>query len=679
MNAEFPETPTDFQVEPRQGIFQKIRRLILGGEKNPFDKNIFHSMALLPFFAWVGLGADGLSSSSYGPQEAWHILGAYPALGLFVALAATITVFVLSASYVQIIELFPGGGGGYLVASKLLNPTLGMVSGCALLIDYVLTISISIAAGADAIFSFLPAAWLAWKFYAIIGGILLLTLLNMRGVRESVNFMVPIFLVFVITHAFGIVYTLVTHVDDAPQVATRAAADMNAAVLNLGLIGAFMLVTKAFCLGAGTFTGIEAVSNGLNILREPRVKNGKRTMRYMAWSLAITVIGLFLAYLIYNVSRGEHETKTLNAILFEAMTKDWGRGGEIFVWVTLISEAAILFIASQAGFIGGPRVLANMALDRWLPSRFAMLSDRLVTQNGILLMTAIALGTVVFTGGSVAKLVILYAINVFVTFALSMAGLIRHWWTNRSKIDDWFRKIWVPTLGFFISMFILGFVFIEKFSEGGLAAILVTGVLVAFSWWVKRHYRQTHVLLRRLDGLVRAAGINPDEGSKNVAPPPPPIVCDPKGKTAVMLVNGFNGLGLHTLLNIQRLFTGVYKNFIFVHIGVVDAGNFKGEEDMEALKAHVESETKKYVEFMNRYGSYAEAFTSIGTDVVQETAELAPAILKKFPQSIFFGGQFVFPEDTLVTRFLHNNIVFSLQRRFYNQGIPFVILPVRVY
>jgi hypothetical protein len=211
-----------------------------------------------------------------------------------------------------------------------------------------------------------------------------------------------------------------------------------------------------------------------------------------------------------------------------------------------------------------------------------------------------------------------------------------------------------------------------------LVAVGVTAVLVVFSWWVKRHYVQTKILLRRLDKLVRAAGVNPDAPGTALADLPE-IKPDPKGKTAVMLVSGFNGLGLHTLFNIQRLFTGVYKNFIFVHIGVIDAGNFKGEEEMEALKAHVHEEAQKYVDFMRRHGTYAEAFTGMGTDVIQETAELAPAILKKFPQSIFFGGQLVFPEDTLVTRFLHNNIVFSLQRRFYNQGIPFVILPVRVY
>src|ERR1035437_8659585 len=135
---------------------QRLRRIFLGRARSPFDASIFESISLLPFFAWVGLGADGLSSSSYGPQEAWITLGGHHHLGLFVALGTVITVFVLSAGYSQIIELFPAGGGGYLVASKLLNPTWGMISGCALLIDYVLTISISIAAGADAIFSFLP-------------------------------------------------------------------------------------------------------------------------------------------------------------------------------------------------------------------------------------------------------------------------------------------------------------------------------------------------------------------------------------------------------------------------------------------------------------------------------------------------------------------------------------------
>jgi amino acid transporter len=543
------------------------------------------------------------------------------------------------------------------------------------LIDYVLTISISIAAGADAIFSFLPPEWAVWKFSAAVIGILFLTLLNLRGVKESVAIMVPIFLVFVLTHTFAIAWALFTHTSDLGRVTAETTQSLRSTTETLGIFGTFLLIMRAYSMGAGTYTGIEAVSNGLNILREPRVKNGKRTMTYMSWSLALTAVGLILAYLFYQVEKVPG--KTLNAVLFERMTADWGTSGEIFVWVTLFSEAAILFIAAQAGFIGGPRVLANMAIDRWLPSRFAMLSDRLVTQNGVFYMCLLALAALVATGGSVQQLVVLYSINVFITFSLSMLGMVKHWWTVRSSERHWKRKIAVVGTGLGMSLFILGFVVIFKFNEGGWLTLLVTGGLVLASWWTKSHYRATKVLLRRLDKLVKVAATPAPalaEGAEVKT-----LVPEPKGKTAVMLVNGYNGLGLHTLFNIQRLFTGVYKNFVFVSVGVVDAGNFKGVEEMEALKAHVEEEAAKYVEFMARHGIYAESYTAVGTDVVEEASDLAPMILKKYPQSIFFGGQLVFPEDTLITRFLHNNIVFSLQRKFYNKGIPFVILPVRVY
>ena len=651
--------------------WHRLRLLFLGGARNPFDKAIFESISLLPFFAWVGLGADGLSSSSYGPQEAWITLGGHHHLGLFVALGTVITVFVLSAGYSQIIELFPAGGGGYLVASKLLNPTWGMISGCALLIDYVLTISISIAAGADAIFSFLPATLLGFKFSVVVAGILVLTLMNLRGVKESIGPMVPIFLVFVFTHAFGIVWALGSHASQASTLATGTLHDLSQSRRELGLFGTFFLIMKAYSMGAGTYTGIEAVSNGLNILREPRVHNGRRTMRYMAWSLALTAMGLFVSYLLFGIE--SVPGKTLNATLFEALTGNWGMGGRTFVWVTLFSEAAILFIAAQAGFIGGPRVISNMALDRWLPSRFAVLSDRLVSQNGILVMSLLALGTIFLTHGSVGVLVVLYSINVFITFSLSMLGMVRHWWQVRKREEHWRRKLATVAIGLFLTVFILVFVVVFKFGQGGWVTLLVTGALILASLWVKRHYQQTKVLLGRLDSLVRVSELPVPEGSTTS------VEYDPKGKTAVLLVNGYNGLGMHTLLNIQRMFSGVYQNWVFVHVGVVDAGNFKGEEELEALQEHVKEEADKYVDFMRRHGAHAEARTSVGTDVVSQTLALAPEILKKFPFSTFFGGQLVFPEDSLFTRFLHNNIVFALQRKFYNQGIPFVILPVRVY
>src|SRR5947207_10856049 len=147
------------------GALTRLRKLLFGPPKNIRDPRVFHHVSLIAFLAWVGLGADGLSSSCYGPEEAFLALGEHHYLALFLAVLTAVTVFVISASYSQIIELFPSGGGGYLVASHLLGPHVGLVSGCALLVDYVLTISISIASGADALFSFLPMAWVSAKLW----------------------------------------------------------------------------------------------------------------------------------------------------------------------------------------------------------------------------------------------------------------------------------------------------------------------------------------------------------------------------------------------------------------------------------------------------------------------------------------------------------------------------------
>jgi amino acid transporter len=306
-------------------------------------------MSLIAFFAWVGLGADGLSSCCYGPQEAFLALNGHMYLSLFVAIATAVTILVISASYSQIIELFPSGGGGYLVASKLLSPRTGMVSGCALLIDYVLTITVSLASGADALFSFLPLEFQKFKLLFALLMVIVLAVLNLRGVKESVVSLMPIFLIFVITHLFVICYALFTHFYNLPDVVSRVSLDYQHTQSQLGMIGTFLLLMHAYSMGAGTYTGIEAVSNGLPILREPRVRTAKVTMRYMAISLSLTVFGLMLAYLLFNVSM--KPGKTLNAVLFGLATANWPHAvSYTFVIITLISEAAILFVAARQAF-----------------------------------------------------------------------------------------------------------------------------------------------------------------------------------------------------------------------------------------------------------------------------------------------------------------------------------------
>jgi amino acid transporter len=648
----------------------RLRNLVVGQARSLSDSQLFHQVSLVAVMAWVGLGADGLSSSCYGPEETFRALGTHPHLALIVMLMCVGTILVICASYAQIIELFPSGGGGYLVATKLLSPAAGVVSGSALLIDYVLTISISIASGADAVFSFLPVEWQPLKLTFGLASLVVLTILNLRGVRESVLVFVPIFFLFLATHAVMVLVAIGQHAGELPQMAVATAGDFRASQAQLGWLGLAALLLRAFSMGAGTFTGIEAVSNGLPILREPRVQTGKRTMVYMGASLAFMVAGLLLAYLLHDVK--PVEGKTLNAVLFASITAGWGLAGKIFSVTSLVAAAALLIIAAQAGFLDGPRVLANMALDRWFPARFTSLSDRFVSMNGILIMGSTAALVLLATRGAVDLLVVLYSINVFITFSLSQLGMVTHWWRNRAVEPNWKRKLAINGVGLVVTTFILVTLTVIKFHEGGWVTLLVTGAVVTLAFGIKRHYDDARAGLARLDPIVETA----EYSLKHADSPMRPV--KPGGKTAVILVNGFNGLGLHTLLHAMRLFGDSFRRYVFVQVGVVDAGNFKGAAEVERLGEHIAAESARYVRWMNHQGYEAEAVTALGTDVVGEVSRLATEIQARHGEAVFFGGQLVFEHETWMTRLLHNYTVFSLQRRLYRLGVPFLVLPVTV-
>src|SRR5256885_1114304 len=282
----------------------RLRRAVFGAPKDVKDPHAFHKLSLVALLAWVGLGADGLSSSAYGPDAAFRELGDHTGLAVFLAVAMALTVFIISYGYSRIIERFPSGGGGYVVATQLLGKRVGVISGAALLVDYVLTITISISSGADAIFSFLPPEWLTAHIFGVspkmltaLAGLGLLTILNLRGVKESVSALVPIFVIFLITHAIVILLAVAGHVSNMPQLTTEVRENVHHTVHSLAIFGTLKLFVRAYSLGGGTYTGIEAVSNGVGLMREPRVATAKRTMVLMATSLALTAGGILLSYL----------------------------------------------------------------------------------------------------------------------------------------------------------------------------------------------------------------------------------------------------------------------------------------------------------------------------------------------------------------------------------------------
>jgi K+ transporter len=252
--------------------------------------------------------------------------------------------------------------------------------------------------------------------------------------------------------------------------------------------------------------------------------------------------------------------------------------------------------------------------------------------------------------------------------------MVRHWWLERAHQPAWKRKLVLNGFGMLLTGGILISLCIVKFSEGGWTTLLVTGLLVFASFWIKRHYRQTQRQLHRLNELVIAANIE----RINPAGEVPAVKCDRNARTAVFLVNGFNGLGLHTLLAVIRMFPRVYENFTFLQVGVLDAGNFKGVGEVENLREHTRREVERYAAYMRGQGFYAESHFALGTDVVDEASKLCEEVVNRFPQTQFFAGQLVFKDESFLTRWLHNHTVFELQRRLYQNGWPMLILPIQV-
>jgi amino acid transporter len=623
-------------------------------------------MSLIPLLAWVGLGADGLSSSAYGPEEAYRALGQHAYLALFLGLATAITVFTISFAYSRIIEHFPHGGGGYIVATKMLGKEAGVVSGSALLVDYVLTVTVSIASCVDAVFSYLPPYMHAYKVLTACLLLLALVIMNIRGVKESITILAPIFLVFIVTHALMLFDGVLTHTDQFAPMITDMRQGLSRDVISIGWFGILAIALRAYSLGGGTYTGIEAVSNGLQIMREPKVQNGKRTMLYMALSLAFTAGLLFLCYALIGVK--PVAGRTLNAVLADNLFADWKFGGTI-AFVTIFSEGALLLVAVQAGFVDGPRVMANMALDSWFPRRFAAVSQRLTMQNGIVLMGIAAFILLLYTHGSVSALIIMYSINVFVTFSFSQLGMSRFFIQRRHDMPQWKRKLSVHVVGLALCVTILAVIVFEKFTEGGWVTVVITSVVIGLCYWIHGHYDKVKEGVRELDEMLMDLPLSG-----------PIYTGEPKrnDQTAIQLVSGYNGFGVHTFMTIARTFPNLYKNIVFISIAVVDSGSFHGSDSIDELESKTQADMERYVELARKLGFAAEWRTDVATDVVEGAVKVCKEVVKDYPRSTVFAGQITFRLEKGYHRLLHNETSYSIQRLLQWAGITTVILPIRI-
>ena len=664
--------PGSSPVLPPESLWERLRAALIGAPRDVRDPHIGHKMSLIAFLAWVGLGVDGLSSSAYGPEEAYRALGEHTALAIFLVVATAATVGIISFAYSKIIEHFPQGGGGYLVATKLLGSWAGVTSGCALLVDYVLTITVSIAGGAAAVFSLLPVSAQRFMVPTELAAIVVLIVLNLRGVKESVTALIPIFITFIVTHAVLILGGIAAHLGQLPAVASHTASGLSGGAAQIGAWGMFLVFLRAYSMGGGTYTGIEAVSNGMAILREPRIETGKRTMFYMAVSLALTAGGLLLCYMLLQVS--PREGQTLNAVLARAFAGSWRPLGipigTAFVFITLMSESVLLLFAAQTGFIDGPRVMANMSLDGWMPRRFAALSDRLAMQNGILLMGGAAMALLLLTHGHITTLIVMYSINVFITFTLSHLGMIRLL-RRGAGLANRRRDLATFLVGLALCASILIVMLVEKLREGGWMTVLITSACVGACVLIRRHYRQLADRMREIDATFANL---PKLLNASASLPP----YDANAPTAAILVGGYGGLGIHILLTVMRLFPKTFQNVVFLSVGVVDSGYFREGENYSALEQRTRETLERYVALANKIGLPAKYVMRVGTDVVGEASTLCSQVAREHARAVFFAGSLAFDKPRWYDRILHNETAYAIQRQIKSEGLAMLILPMLV-
>jgi amino acid transporter len=427
--------------------------------------------------ALAAFSPDALSSIAYANQEIYLGLAAAGAAGLTYAWPIALAIAVLMASvafsYIQTIPAYPAGGGSYTVARENLGRLPGLVAASALLIDYVLTAAVSLTAGVAAIASAFPILWQVRVPLALFL-LALITLANLRGMRESGSLMaLPVYL-FILCYIALIAIGLVRAVLEGPG-SLPVAAPPPASALTL------FLLLHTFASGCTALTGIEVISNGVPYFQPPQVKNARITLVVMAGLMGGLFVGSMGLTQFFAVIAAPNET-----ILSALASRVLGHG-PLYLLVQ-VSTLLILAVAANSSFAGFPRLASVLAQDRYLPNQFAHLGDRLVYSNGIgvlALLTAILI--VAFHGDSHA-LIPLFAVGVFLAFTLSQAGMVKHW--VRQRRSGWGLKAFVNGLGAAVTLLALGVIAFSKFLEGAWIVILLIPGLVILFQKIHSHYRE---------------------------------------------------------------------------------------------------------------------------------------------------------------------------------------------
>jgi amino acid transporter len=426
--------------------------------------------------ALAAFSPDALSSIAYANQEIYLGLVIAGSAGLALAfpigLGITGLLVIVGLSYYQTIQGYPSGGGSYVVTRENLGTSVGLITGSALLIDYLLTAAVSLTAGVEAIASAIPAVW---NFRILLALLLLIimTLSNLRGLKETGTLMsIPVYLfLFVYLPMLGYgLYQLITGGVVAPHMEIHATQTLTLA-----------LILNTFSAGCTALTGIEAISNGVPAFQHPEVKNAGKTLVWMTLLMAVLFIGSIGLTQYLGVVAGSNET-ILSALARRLL------GSGFLYYLVQISTMLILAVAANTSFAGFPRLAAILAKDGFLPRQFTGLGDRLVFANGIGLLAVSTGVLIILFSGSSHRLIPLFAVSVFIAYTLSQVGMVRHWWRVRGR--GWLIKAGINGFGALVTCLALLVIIASKFMHGAWISLLLIILLVSFFYKIRSHYRR---------------------------------------------------------------------------------------------------------------------------------------------------------------------------------------------
>jgi amino acid transporter len=435
-------------------------------------------------------GLDALSSAAYGPEAALSLLIPLGLLGIRYIVpisAAIITLLVIVYfSYRQTIAAYPSGGGSYTVARFNLGAPAGLLAAAALLADYILTAAVGISAGVGALISAVPSL-LPHTVSLCVGILIIITALNLRGVREAGTvFAVPTYLfvgTLLITIVAGVVRVVLSGGHPTPVVPLPPPPLMTAAV-------SYWLLLKVFASGCTALTGVEAVSNGVKAFREPTVKNAQRTLTVIIFLLAVLLAGISYLVKIYGIAATDPGQAGYQSVLSMLSAAVFGRG--FFYYLTIGSILVVLSLSANTAFADFPRLCRAIAQNNYLPHVFGYRGRRLVYTYGIVVLALLCGGVLILFGGVTDRLIPLYAVGAFLAFTLSQAGMVMHWRKNRGP--NWLRSAFVNGLGAFVTGTTTAVVLVAKFVEGAWITILFIPATIVLFAVIRRHYHSVKML-----------------------------------------------------------------------------------------------------------------------------------------------------------------------------------------